>query len=797
MTDFSWSQTIKTVPAEQRDALSILLEILGKHAPTLASGESEGEFSAVTRDKVLKNLRTRAALRMYLACVNLARGILNEAVSELRWRCVPLPTHQLVRNSPARHNPATFLQSRNIASIRMALIQSLEDIPILSDRERIAQLAIAAVLDGLTVANMISNLQRIPLSATTNIDNFAICVPLRIDSVKYRDDSLRRWITPPISKLLLQRIQTRGFRFVLRRDAEQPELDAVTLWSICKEFLLAYGIARDKLPKTLAAFCSWCAADMGFAIAPASVDYAGWQTPSVSLEESAWGRLRTDQGAHSRLPDPSLPTSTAFKGQLTSSELTDLSIAVRDAVRVSRSAGPTKPPSIAEVALDHSAEWVAIRTISRALRKNDSNAAITELSTQRSNVCPAFRHLIDWALSLLSANRKDNSRSRLSTVDRYFRQIAKPWVSCACHIELGTLDPDEFQELYGEILATQTTQPNLEMTSQVLLRFHRFLVDNELAPDIDFAEVEGFTCAQIAVNANIISDSEMSTAFELLRDSADTSRSPLPAAWLLAMLAYRTGMRRLELRRLRIGDVRGKRLLDIQIRRSKTRSGERTIPAYDLLSEQELVALAEFRNELVERKWTNDSFLFSTSPGNESPPKLNSEFARIRSVLSKVTGDEKVRFHTLRHTFITRYYMIHNAARLPLLRKLNLGLFTSTPETPLECGTPTTLLVPGVPSRRVLFELAILAGHSTPTVTLLHYIHLADVVLWAWLTESTPKLNPQQAAALFGYKKSRAHDLLKPFRVENKQYDILAALSAARPVGRRIAKRKRQRSAKR
>jgi hypothetical protein len=199
---------------------------------------------------------------------------------------------------------------------------------------------------------------------------------------------------------------------------------------------------------------------------------------------------------------------------------------------------------------------------------------------------------------------------------------------------------------------------------------------------------------------------------------------------------------------------------ELLIRRSvKTSDSMRRVPLDCLRSDLEELLYEWYQMRLKECGGKPDpqALLFCRY---ENPYELLAEqivFNPVESALRAVTGDATLRFHHLRHSFATWMIFRHIGSR-----------FDSMPDPFLEfdsygdqCRKLQYLTGHGGSSMKVLYLVAQLCGHASPSTTLLHYIHLCDLLLAEGLcrNDSQPVLNEAIIRRLTGFGRSTCFNL--------------------------------------
>lgn len=308
---------------------------------------------------------------------------------------------------------------------------------------------------------------------------------------------------------------------------------------------------------------------------------------------------------------------------------------------------------------------------------------------------------------------------------------------------------DMLMEAYQEILGEMPQGSQRKSLSVGLREFHHFLVRKhgvEPLPSLEAAL--GEDAGLLPVDANLITFDDYEAAQTWLETLRLNSKPQviIQIAQLVLMFAFRLGMRRGEIWGLLLDDVDIEGEISIIIRpnaarRLKTPSSKRVIPAEAFLSKAELVKLKAWVEARAEPfkvskdyKARSQTSLFPAEI-NDDPISTEGITKLIFKALRTITDDRHLYLHHLRHAFGTWTYLRLRAPDYP-----GVGEFF--------CGYPLTLkaIQQGSelrrrligtdvsPSRRYAYAAARLLGHSSPAVSMAHYLH-GDDLIWASIVQ--------------------------------------------------------------
>lgn len=304
---------------------------------------------------------------------------------------------------------------------------------------------------------------------------------------------------------------------------------------------------------------------------------------------------------------------------------------------------------------------------------------------------------------------------------------------------------DAYQEILGE-MPHSSKRKSLAIG---LREFHHFLGKHhgvEALPSLK--AVLGEDAGLLPVDANIITFDDYEAAQAWLATPRMNSKSlvVIQVAQLVLMFAFRLGMRRREIWGLLLDDVDVDGEISIIVRpnatrRLKTPSSKRVIPAEAFLSETELVKLRAWVAARAEPfKISKDYEALSEAPlfpeqidGQPISPESITKL--IFEALRTVTSDQRLYLHHLRHAFGTWTYLRLRAPDHPRV----CDFFSDTPLTlaAIKQGGHLRRQLIGTdvsPSRKYAYAVARLLGHSSPAVSMAHYLH-GDDLIWASIVQ--------------------------------------------------------------
>ena len=238
--------------------------------------------------------------------------------------------------------------------------------------------------------------------------------------------------------------------------------------------------------------------------------------------------------------------------------------------------------------------------------------------------------------------------------------------------------------------------------------------------------------ADTLVNAQLLTEREFRTVLGELQRRAAPRES-----MVVAILGYRCGLRRTEIRGLRWIDVQWtpQPLLFVRShagRALKRDSGRRVLvlPAFCPEGELDILRRAHAATQrlLDADLEVHDTALLLPDPSEPDQPLAETAlFDPVTDAMRTVCGDETLRFHHLRHSVANHLLMqlmdesIDGAVRL-----LDGG---AQIDAALIAARRRALVGVGNAQRPLLWAVAAFMGHATPQTTLGSYVHVLDALL--------------------------------------------------------------------
>ncbi|WP_200882492.1 tyrosine-type recombinase/integrase [Halomonas sp. TG39a] len=373
--------------------------------------------------------------------------------------------------------------------------------------------------------------------------------------------------------------------------------------------------------------------------------------------------------------------------------------------------------------------------------------------------------LANWCKKLMQKGGRVKSKLVASTAETYLSTIARPLVAHSQSFgDVQAASADQWEALYENVLNSARTPASRAKMQNRLADFHHFLVDSFALPHIDFVSANA---EKQRVDVNIITPAEFRRALALIESSQQPERFRT-MQMLALILGYRLGIRRSECAGLQIKDVAylfDNDAFDGEIiirsndyRKGKSHSATRRLPLWLLMPEErkELIDWVKRRKGEITTQQVTKQLLFCRSGNGRLLLEDKALFKPIQTALKTVSGDNTLRYHHLRHSFVT-FTLMRLLERVP--GELLPGAWAlddhrniAMPNTDIDISSLAGLAPQDRPSRKRLWQLALWAGHASPDETLSSYTHSLDWILGQALCERfNPTLNIDQQFVLLNF----------------------------------------------
>lgn len=400
----------------------------------------------------------------------------------------------------------------------------------------------------------------------------------------------------------------------------------------------------------------------------------------------------------------------------------------------------------------------------RATEREAISNIETFLSTSNRNGAMVTL-LARWCLRLFQKGGRVKSQLVVSSVQRYLSPIGSALVAQSSALDdLQTASADQWEALYENVLNSVKPDGDRATVQNRLCDFHNFLMDTIAAPPIDLESTQG---AKKRVDVNIVTPAEFRRALDLIDASTQPERFRTMQKLALT-LGYRLGLRRSECAGLLIRDVAyiegndtftGELIIRSNTyRRGKSYAATRRLPLWLLMPDEQaqLIAWVKRRQGETTTQQIQKQLLFCSSGSGILLLDDKALFQPVQTALRTVSGDPNLRYHHLRHSFVT-FTLLRLLERAPCELLPTAWLLDdhgnmALPNTNADISVLAGLAPQDRPSRKRLWQLALWAGHASPEETLSTYSHLLDWVLGqTTFRHFNPMLRLDQQLALLSF----------------------------------------------
>jgi len=593
----------------------------------------------------------------------------------------------------------------------------------LSDNAKVGRILTCAISrGGLLDKNSVEALLK-QLNTPLLLANDISSIDLSIRWNGRENQEYRRWFPDALSEML-----------ILRNDITIPENTTSTAWYYIRAFFKESKTeAESKAPKSLTKLIDAIALGIELKLPMFIAEYATRKNISHSLKRSAWLRL---QGTENLLEDeqPQLDiTQNCNEESFEDFGLMDWDKEIRSALRK-----------------------VTLR---------DAQDALKDIKPKEGSL-PLATYMLGWVRHLVAHGSKFSNRLSISTIRTYFSRASSRIYGAVGDQDVLTFNIEAFEEAYIQILEDE--DKSRRNIARALREFHHYLALTYQVPELDNS-ILGLNNTLSHVDANIISIEEYEKTLQLL-DASDLEliHPDLPKiAKLMTIIAFRCGLRRSEVLKLRLMDIQGQALTEALVRphaarRLKSPSSKRRALLYAYLDDYEMGLFLDWvKNRTLQQERRKYSpFLFSI-PNRRFvfvPEELI--FPAIHQALRLATGDETVRFHSLRHSCAS-----WNILRLMCADHGVPEKFFAHQEKTLgwlgeSKAFKNTVCQHDHPTRKHLYASTAQLGHASSAMTLEHYIHWCDIMLHHALNKHLQPIDKQLWIRASGMSQASTYRLL-------------------------------------
>jgi len=604
----------------------------------------------------------------------------------------PVPT--FIKREKNPFQPDSFKSLRLSQTWSETVTDSFNQNISFSEQAKVGRILLSSMTrGGLLQINAVETLLK-QLQGGLSVGNKRSFIDLSLRWQGHDDMETRRWFPDTLTEVL-----------ILQNEVNPSLMPAKNAWGFISSFFKEVGMNSKSRPRNMSALIDAIALGLQTKIPPFLVNYITRKFISHSLKKSAWLRI---QGLEHTEFDEGDDCDEEFLFKSNS------------------------------ISNDDYGESTWGKKIKLALRESSKPTALISLCSVKTEISdpPVKTYILGWAKYLIEKGSRYGRSLTLGTVRDYVGRIASRVYGVVGNEDLEKMNVEAFEEIYLQILEDASSVGMRRQLARTLREFHHFLTLKFNAPNLDYS-VLGIGNSLSPVDANIISIEEYLETLNIL-ESGDLilihPDFPLIAR-IVTTLGFRCGLRRSEVLKLRIIDVHGKVDPEILVRphatrRLKTKNSTRRILLSCLLEPHELEKLLEWTQKRREEEQTESysPYLFSIPQKKYAYIPEELLFPAIHRALRYVANDQTLRFHHLRHSCAS-----WNTLRLMIAdHGVPNHFFEELPETYKWLKESETfrdaLYRQSHPTRKHLYVIASMLGHSSPSMTLEHYIHWCDVI---------------------------------------------------------------------
>ena len=552
-----------------------------------------------------------------------------------------------------------------------------------------------------------------------------VYVELSLGWKNQKDAEFRRWFMDPLSAVLMMRLSKDALIGATGVNPEDlPESLGRVIWQSIRAFFRHSGLKATDYPASLPQLLSAVRLDLDTRLPPVLVNYATRSFVSHSLKTHVWQRI------HGEMRD----------------------IVVSDAVE---SLGLTNPGHGILTDVDDRNEpeprWML--PLRKAMQGEDRKKIQVQLENLIRKPEVGFGRgetgelFAAFALRMFSVANDNKVKLAVRTARAYVISASKRLGGLMGTTPVNEFGIEEWTGLYEEALNDVENAGMRRKLVRVLREFHRFLELTHDKEKLDARDVFSADDGLVPVDATIITPGEFERIRQHLSSDIENIHPKLSAAgWLVLTLAYRCGLRRMEVLQLEMNDLLLKGHAELLVRptearRLKTKNATRKIPLHVLLDETEINTLKTWHEQRIKEihEPGYERFLFAIPELTFSFVPQDTLFPLLHKVMREVTGDPSLRFHHLRHSFASWCFLTLMQSDLKsTIGLLQMVAMQHEPDKENTDGIEALSRAKafreklyGKPwmTRKHVWAISGLLGHSGPDISMEHYIHLVDITL--------------------------------------------------------------------
>ncbi|WP_217533683.1 tyrosine-type recombinase/integrase [Vibrio metschnikovii] len=373
--------------------------------------------------------------------------------------------------------------------------------------------------------------------------------------------------------------------------------------------------------------------------------------------------------------------------------------------------------------------------------------------------------VLSWMYQLLKFGGKHKKRLRLTTIKSYISYVAAPFIQEFSGCAPKKMDSLDWAEKLN-IVAEQVTSSK----KAFVLYFAEFLIESDIVTNLCLSDIDIPSIGH-RVNANIITHVEAERIIKAC-DSFGTPTAKI--AKLCFYLGFYSGLRRGEVAGLQFADftINGRHYANLHVRPNKYRElksseSSRNLPLDCLLPDIALVELTDYLN-ITKTTFTQEKSLIF-----KDTRQLNEAFSLLTEIMKIITAEPQIRYHHCRHSFCNWTWIRLNYAEPSQLTDISFCQHDFF--SPVSHQRLCQRLAIAPFSRKKLWALSGLLGHSSPEVTTSSYFHLSELIQRTKFSNQQP--SPFLLRRVWG-QRIRINGHCRPLSVPASKRNLMAAVPA-------------------
>ncbi|MFN4237368.1 MAG: tyrosine-type recombinase/integrase [Vogesella sp.] len=531
----------------------------------------------------------------------------------------------------------------------------------------------------------------------------------------------RHWFPDPVSLILFKQLPPLPVERCHDRDSSRR-----WVYGCLQDFLAylnntagAHSLARHQLHDNIQQWLCDATTYWQLILPPFLIEHSRGQSGATAWTTSCWQRVLEKksppltESVEPTLAKTVIPISANVSRNPTDAQIQQLYKDIKKTLH-----RPTNQPA---------PSWKIIHDQLRSLRDESLKTSIV------------IGGLLDWILS-----RYSQKEIKRSTAYQELTSLGRSLLAELDEAMLTDMEAADFEAVYEAILEQVTNPHTRSQKAKQLRRYHLHMVQLAGWPSLYFS-LEGQNESPQA-DAHILLEEEYQCLYSALLGAKDDPYRHMQL--ILLILGFRCGLRISEARGLRLEDVHyrgtlaiidsttcelGRLHATLLVRRNpfsslKTDNAKRQLPLGLLLANHELAELLDYHQQQRRRSGIQRGcYLFADMATNTRPVDLERVQPALHYLMRQVTGDHKMRYHHLRHSFATHLVQLFTGQDTPLTLPTHWLASTNTdsslPRLVAHISPQSEL------SRKGLFAIAEWIGHASPGTTLCHYVHNLDHLL--------------------------------------------------------------------